>query len=152
MRNNKFYSKLVYSLILFAILFRWCGDASAGDIKKYTTVLNTDFKIAGFGGMRDNGIGTINLTGVSGQIKRALLYWHGPTDSSNPSANAIVKFAGNTIFGTNIGISSDNCWGYANSQAYRADVTAIVTGNGDYALEAFHKNITERVNINGVSI
>lgn len=140
------------SLILFAILFSWCGNANAGDIKKYTTVLNTDFKIAGFGGIRDIGTGTINITGVSGQVNRAILYWHGPTNSSNPAANAVVSFNGSLIHGTNIGISSDNCWGYANSQAYRADVTSLVTGNGDYALDGFYKNVTENININGVSL
>jgi hypothetical protein len=122
---------------------------SANDIAPYQTVFRTDVTAAGYGGMRTIGTGTISLTGVSGTVTQALLYWHGPTDSTSPSANASVTFAGTPITGTNIGFSADNCWDYDNSQAYRADVTSLVTGNGGYSLANF---IKQNVEINGASL
>jgi hypothetical protein len=115
-----------------------------------TVVRNTDVASFGFGGMRGNGTGAITVSGVSGQVERALLYWNGPTNSSSPTANAAVTFAGTPVAGTNIGFSSDNCWGFANSQSYRADVTALVPGNGTYSLADFVK--PPDVEINGVGL
>jgi hypothetical protein len=100
--------------------------------------------------MRDNGVGVIDLVGVgTGTVTRALLYWHGPTRLIDPTANSTVTFAGTTIYGTNIGFSADNCWGYDNSQAYRADVTSLVRGDGQYELADFFK---PAANVNGVSL
>jgi len=121
----------------------------ANDIALVETIFNTDFVSAGFGGMRTVGTGTIALTGVSGEVKRALLYWHGPTNSSATTANASVIFNGTNITGTNIGLSQSNCWPFLNSQAYRADVTSLVEGNGNYSLSNFLKEDAE---INGVSL
>ncbi len=117
----------------------------------FTTVRGTDVVSAGFGGMRDDGTGTLTVSGVTGQVTRAYLYWHGPTMSTSPAANASVRFAGSAVVGTNIGFSSDNCWGYANSQAYRANVTALVSGDGTYALAGFVKE-SGNVNVNGASL
>jgi hypothetical protein len=123
----------------------------ASDIASFTTVFGTDVVHAGFGGMRDDGTGTLTVSGVSGSVTKALLYWHGPTNSTDPTANAAVTFAGTAITGTNIGLSSDNCWDYANSQAYRADVTSLVAGSGTYALAGFVKD-SGNVNVNGASL
>ncbi len=123
--------------------------AQANDIVPLDTQFGTDVAVFGLGGMRGLGAGSITVSGVSGSVTRALLFWHGPTDSSDPAANATVSFAASTVVGTNIGVSSDNCWGYTNSQAYRADVTSLVTGNGAFALANFTKSGVE---INGVSL
>ncbi len=53
------------------------------------------------------------------------------------------------VLGINIGTSSDNCWQFENSQAYRADVTSLVTGNGTYALTGLGSG---EVNTNGASL
>ncbi|MGF1474980.1 MAG: Ig-like domain-containing protein [Geminicoccaceae bacterium] len=98
---------------------------------------NTDFTVAGFGGMRADGNGEIEITDVSGDVTEAILYWHGPTDSDDPTVNASVNFDGNDITGTQIGFSADNNWGFENSQSYRADVTEFVDGNGIYSLSDF---------------
>jgi hypothetical protein len=118
------------------------------------SVSNTD--VAGFdpkfgaGGMRGGaGTGTITVSGVTTPVLHALLFWHGPTNSSDPAANASVTFAGTPIAGTNIGVDEDNCWTFANTQAYRADVTGLVTGNGTYTLSDFTK---PDVDMNGVSL
>jgi hypothetical protein len=130
---------------------------------------DTDYVSAGRGGMRgsngagdpldppgpeppSDGTGSIVLTGVSGEITRALLYWNSPTNSTDGSANASVLFNGNVVVGTNIGLSHDNCWGFQNSHSYRADVTPLVTGEGTYTLANFRKVGPPLVDINGVSL
>jgi hypothetical protein len=60
-----------------------------------------------------------------------------------------VTFSGTPIVGTNIGSSDDNCWSFDNSQAYRADVTALVTGNGNYGISNFTK---ADANVNGLEL
>jgi hypothetical protein len=117
----------------------------------FNTFTNTDWTSVGIGGMRGIGTETINLTGVSGTVTGAYLFWHGPTNSANTSANAAVTFNGTAIVGTNIGLSQDNNWGFANSQAYRADVTSLVSGNGNYSLANFVKD-SGNINVNGVSL
>jgi hypothetical protein len=127
------------------------------------SVLNTDVAYAGYGGMRGNGTGSIVLQGVSGTVTKAVLYWHGPTNSTSPTVNATVTFNGTSITGTNIGFAHDNLWfdnnvEFANSQAYRADVSSLVTGNGTYSLANFRKtHVTNNVtvvdaDINGASL
>jgi hypothetical protein len=146
---------LVLALAALAAFGLYGRPTSANDIAPYQTVFSTDVTAAGYGGMRTIGTGTIHLTGVSGTVTKALLYWHGPTNLTDPDANAAVTFAGEEITGTNIGFSDDNCWeyapsqAYANSQAYRADVTSLVTGDGDYALGNL---IKQNVEINGASL
>lgn len=122
------------------------------------TFLNTDVVSAGFGGMRGIGTGTLSVSGVTGSVKKALLYWHGPTRSTNAAANATVTFNGTSVTGTNIGFAYDNSWGFDNSQSYRANVTSLVTGNGAYSLANFRKTqlagevTTVVADINGASL
>jgi hypothetical protein len=112
---------------------------------------NTNVREFGFGGMRGDGTGSITVSDISGPVARALLYWNGPTNSSDPSANANVTFNGSPVTGTNIGFSSDNCWGFQNSQSYQADVTGLLKTdpNATYSLGNFHAPNAE---INGVSL
>jgi uncharacterized repeat protein (TIGR03803 family) len=119
-------------------------------INFFEKVTNTDFTAVGYGGMRGSGVGTITLTNVSGMVKQALLFWHGPGNSISTTANATVNFAGTVVTGVSIGFSSDNGWSFNNSQAYRADVTSLVTGNGTYALTNFYKGSS--ADVNGASL
>ncbi len=122
----------------------------AGPLGSDITVGNTDFRSFAIGQLRDAGTGTLAVTGLSGTVTRALLYWQGPTNSALLTANATVTVNGTSVTGTNIGgLANNNCWGYSNSQAYRADVTSIVTGNGSYALTNFTK---PDANINGAHL
>jgi len=123
--------------------------ASATDLTFFKTVFNTDFTSAGVGGMRGNGTGSISLSGVTGPVTEAYLYWHGPNNNGNVMNNATVNFNSNSVTGTFLGVSSDNCWGFANSLAYRADVTSLVSGNGTYSLANFVKGGSD---VNGVSL
>jgi hypothetical protein len=126
------------------------APALATPISFFETVANTDYAVFGYGGMRGIGTGSITVSGVSGTVTQALLTWHGPTNSANPTANATVLFDGNTVVGSNIGISGDNNWGFLNSQAYTANVTAFVNGNGAYSLANFVK--ANGIDVNGVSL
>lgn len=141
------------SAIVAACLALGVGAAQASDLTNFKTVFNTDFAAAGFGGMRGIGSGSITLaSGVgAGTVTEAYLFWHGPSSSTADPAttNATVNFNGSDVTGAFLGASSDNCWGFNNSLAYRANVTSLVTGDGVYSLANFMKNGND---INGVSL
>lgn len=119
------------------------------DITLGLSQLNTDFVVGGLGGTRNIGAGPITISGISGMVTRALLYWHGPTNTA--STNVTVKVDGIEVSERSLGFSSDNCWGFSNSQAWAADVTAIVQakGNGSYAITGL---TGPSVNSNGASL
>lgn len=129
-------------------------EVQPGGVRHFETILNTDHRAFGLGFMRDRGGGTVAVTGVVGTVTRALLYWNGPENSLAPTNNAQVRFAGHDVLGTNVGLSSDNCWAYNHSHTYRADVTAFVSGNGNYLLTNFWKGGPAPVpaNVNGLSL
>lgn len=138
--------KLFTTGLLAALL---ATSVAAGTLTQDFTVNNTDFATFGIGQMRDTGTGTLVVSGVSGTVTRAQLYWHGNTDTTDLTANANVTFGGTAVTGTNMGISSDTAWGLPNSHAYKADVTTLVTGNGNYALSDFAK---PNANVNGAQL
>jgi hypothetical protein len=117
---------------------------------------NTDVGEFGYGGMRGTGTGSIAVSGVTGPVTHAFLYWNGPTNSPDPASNASVTFNGTAVTGTNIGTASDDCWNFQNSQSYRADVTSLVSGNGAYSLGNFVKTDPQTgadiADVNGVSL
>jgi hypothetical protein len=94
---------------------------------------STDFGLFGISGLRGTGTGTITVTGVTGTVTRAVLVWHGLASTTTALTRG-GSIGGTPFTGTNIGLSSDNCWGQASSQAFQADVTSSVTGNGSYVL------------------
>ena len=135
--------------------------AQANSLAFFTTVSNTNFVVAGVGGLRsDPSIGTqtsgtITVSGVAGTVTKAYLYWHSPTNSTNPNAAAALLLNGSNVVGTNIGFSQNNNWGYLNTQAYRADVTSLVSGNGNYVLTGFGTalpNVEGGTSMNGASL
>ena len=125
----------------------------ANDLAHFETVYGTDFIAADVGGLRNTASAGINVSGLSGTVNKAYLYWHGPMNSTNPLANAVIRVNNQTVTGVNIGYSDDNCWGYNNSQAYRADVTSLVQAerNGTYSLSQYVKQGTN-INANGASL
>ena len=133
--------------LITALAVGFAGNASAELISFSETVFDTDYASAGVGGLRGNGFGDITLSGTSGTISRAYLYWHGPTNSTDPAFNANLTVNGTAVTGTNIGFSDDNFWSQQNSQAYRADVTSLVTGDGTYSLAGLEPSHT-----NGASL
>ena len=137
--------KLIIAALFLTTAF--AVDSFANEISLNETQFDTDYTSAGVGGLRGTGNGDISLTGVSGSVTQAYLYWHGPTNSSDPAFNANISLDGTSISGTNIGFSDDNFWGQENSQAYRADVTALISGDGTYSLTGFAP-----ANSNGASL
>lgn len=125
------------------------APAHANAISLYTTVFGTDWTTGGTGGMRTTGTGTITVGGVTGPATQSYLFWHGPTNSADPAANTSVLVNANPVVGTNIGFSDDNFWNFANSQAYRADTTSVIDGNGAYSLSNFVK--LPNVQVNGAA-
>jgi uncharacterized repeat protein (TIGR01451 family) len=143
------------ALLVAAVLVIQANPAAATQLGNQITVSGTDVVSAGIGQMRGLGEGSIAIDVPEGStVTQALLYWHGPTNSELPESNAAVMFAETPVLGTNIGTSHDNCWLFANSQAYRADVTDLVPGGGTYTLSGFRKAVGEEViaDVNGVSL
>lgn len=118
------------------------SPTQASSLSPFVVIGNTDFKIFAIGQMRGTGSGTLAVSGLTGSVRYALLYWHGPVESADPAANASVLVDGKSVIGTNIGVSSANSWpGFIASSAYRADVSSLVRakGNGNYMLSMFRK-------------
>jgi len=83
--------------------------------------------------------GVLNLQGVpvGATVEHAYLYWVVYGDAGDDS----VTFDSTAIVGTLIGASDGTCWlkypsDYQNF-TYRADVTAMVTGNGPHTIGGF---------------
>ena len=108
------------------------GMAQAEQIKPVRTVSNVDMVTAGVNGI-NNGTGTISVTGISGPVKKAFLYWHG-FNNAGPYSKSTISFNSSSVTGSPLGISGTNCWGAGQSQAFEADVTSIVTADGNYSL------------------
>lgn len=142
--NMSLIPLVLETLILGSLIIS--APARANVITPFTTLYGTDFTTAGTGGLRGTGSGTITVGGVSGPVTQSYLFWHGPTNSSNPNANANVTVNGTGVVGTNIGFSQNNFWGFSNSQAYRANTTSVINGNGVYNLTNFNKPPSVEVN------
>jgi len=83
-------------------------------------------------GLRNTGSGIITIAGIpaSDNAVKAILYWN----LLNPSSPGnIVTFDGNPVAGTLIGTDTDPCWSAGTTWAYRADVTSLISGNGNGA-------------------
>jgi len=70
-------------------------------------------------------------------IQAAFLYagGSGQTGSGNFNATLINPSAVSQVFAmTQIGFHTDKCWGYGGTWTSRANVTAVITGNGTYTI------------------
>ena len=123
---------LVMGIALLAI----SETASAKAVTLGRTETNTDYVSSGVCAIGNTGTGTINVSGVTGPIRKAFLYWHGIDNSGvgQQYDNETVTFAGNSVTGISLGDASTNCWGSGGSRSFFADVTNRVSGNGDYSL------------------
>ncbi len=98
----------------------------------------------------------ITITGipVCRQILRAYLYTGGSGNGINFSATVTNPAATASVFPmTQIGNHIDKCWGYTGTYNYRADITALITGNGNYMVSGIPTSITTPGNdMDGASI
>jgi hypothetical protein len=92
-------------------------------------------------GLRNRGYGSIHLSGVpaNSDVERAYLYWYVDAHTRTPGATfPSGRVDGTPITGTLVGAwHGGTCTNGDHSYAYRADVTALVHGNGDYRLSSF---------------
>ena len=132
--------------------------AAATQLQSFLFIRSAQVAQSSLGGIRATGTGTLSVSGVSGPVRSAYLFWQGRTNSVSPTVNATVSVNGKDVVGDNIGVSSDNGWSFLNSQAYRADVTSIVKaalseGSASFALANFRKAPDSiSADTNGVSL
>jgi hypothetical protein len=137
------------------------------DMQKYVAFDRTDFVDAGVGGISappalGGGAGTLTVTGLSGTVALALLYWNGIdvempelglTGGDSDYDEPDVVFDGADLHGTRVaGFGSNDCWPRdpqpSSAALYRADVTELVAarGNGDYTFSGFDDGPGHSVN------
>lgn len=121
------------SLVVLCLLL--VGTVHSTPVSQSRVAVNVDWCSAGISGTGD-GSGTISLNCVTGVVQKAYLYWHGIDNSSSSAVydNASITMNGIPVTGTSLGDATTNCWGEGTSRAFEADVTALVLGNGTYAL------------------
>ncbi len=88
---------------------------------------------------------TINITGIPPcyQIQKAYLYTGGSGNGLAFSSTLVNPASTSSVFPmTMIGNHLDKCWGYSGTYNYRADVTALISGNGAYVLSGIPTSIT----------
>jgi hypothetical protein len=117
-------------------------------------VLDTDMIVAGVGDTDEAPGSSITLTGVGDhQISSVWLYWAGHSEPLIPADYANISFAGEDITGTNIGYEGrSTCYFALDGYAYRADVTALVSGDGVYSLGDMFNNAQNHYYTYGASL
>jgi len=177
------------ALVILTMLIGLSSSAGRSFAKPLTeafVVPDIDWTSAAVGGIgvgnRDGGTVTIALSGVTGSVKQAILYWHGidnfaphpvggrpgasawtggrskvgaPRPEHAASCNGLydvptIFFNGSPVTGVPLGDTETNCWGDGTSGAFRADVTALVSGDGKYTLEGMVAD--ECDDVNGASL
>jgi gliding motility-associated-like protein len=83
---------------------------------------------------------TVSVSGLPAcyYIEKAFL-WCDASGSGTPITATITNPASVTqnFPMTNIGSDIDKCWGFPGTTSYRADVTSIISGNGNYVFSGF---------------
>jgi pimeloyl-ACP methyl ester carboxylesterase len=120
------------------------AEALYGEIKYFQSYEVHGGYVAAGVGMRNRGYGTIALTGIPNGARTlaAYLYWDILSSELDSSYEKGV-LNGKAITGKLIGMHGDPCWNNTTNYAYRADVTALVGGNGNYALSGFASGTTD---------
>lgn len=97
------------------------------------------------------GTGNPSIFNISGiptcaTIVRAYL-WAGTSGNGAPmTINITNPLGASQAFPMAIvGTGPDKCWGYAGTRTYRADVTSIISGNGNYTMTGFLTGSTNDV-------
>jgi Ca2+-binding RTX toxin-like protein len=135
-RRTPRFARLVAVVVAALAGLVFAAPSLAAPVTFAEIVNQTDWTQAGIAGVGNDASVSIALSGVSGTVKKAYLYYHG---IGNPTyAPTGVTFNGVAVTPTSIGDSSTNCWGTGSSTAYRADVTAQVIaagGNATYSVD-----------------
>ncbi len=92
---------------------------------------------------------TLNISSIPANavIEKAFLYTGTSGNGVAITASVTNPSLVNALFPMLIiGQDTDKCWGYAGTYSYRADVTSIVTGNGNYILSGLPTDLTDPLN------
>jgi hypothetical protein len=126
--------------------------ATASDMVNFETQFATDVSVFGVGRVRGTDAASMTVSGISGPVSKAYLYWAGPANTTtDENISAGITVNGSPVTGTSLGFTDNNCWGFQSSVAYRADVTSLVSGNGTVNL-ADIRNLDPSAEINGFSL
>ncbi|MBN1668771.1 MAG: hypothetical protein JW862_16875, partial [Anaerolineales bacterium] len=142
---------IVFSVGIFSILSAETALADGNEAlgQSYNVVLNGDYAAGGVG-LRSTGSGAINISNIpaGASVDQAFLYWAvmGSTSYTSPTLN------GTPVSGTVIGVSGETCWGISSNVTYRADVTALVTGNGSYTIAGLPSGTPPAISSQGASL
>jgi hypothetical protein len=99
------------------------------------------FNNAGYGtggvALRNRKLGVLNISGVTGKVQAAYLYWAylftQTPNATQPIVITRVNGSGATVSGTLLAVGGDPCWGSHGIAVYRAPVPlTVATGNGSY--------------------
>jgi cysteine-rich repeat protein len=135
------------TVLACAVLALAAAPARAATLMHARSASAVDWVSAGVGGVSGDSA-HITLSGVTGPVRQAYLYWGGLNsfDANSVYDNPTVQIDGNDVTGTSLGDTSTNCWGSGSSRVYVADVTAYVTGDAVYALSGLAQQPTYAVN------
>jgi hypothetical protein len=111
-----------------------CDGVLAPAISSFLVGGNVASAGAGFAARSDGVVDTqvnITLAGIpaTATVRRVFLYW-----AVIGRAFPMVTLGGIPVLGTELGQTGDTNWSIGNNFVYRADVTAMVAGNGVYTL------------------
>jgi hypothetical protein len=115
------------------------ASVAAGDINAAIRINSASLASGGVG-LRNRREGGIEISGATGPVKRALIYWAVITSGAPTTAVDRIELkregtgaAFTTIVGTQVGIGGSPCWGGNRTTVYRANVPlSIATGNALY--------------------
>lgn len=137
------------------------GRALLSGLTFFQKFQGVDWTSAGVGGIGDHagGVATINVGPVNGTVSHAYLYWQGIDRYFSPTGmtdgiydNETITFDGNTVVGMSLGLGhSATGTTKATSQAFRADVTALVR-SGTQAYNVANLASKAGHSANGVSL
>jgi gliding motility-associated-like protein len=89
---------------------------------------------------------TFAIAGIpaTANILQAYFWCEGSGTGGAVNLSLTNPFSVNQIFPmTLIGIDADKCWGYAGTVTYRADVTSLIAGNGNYVVNGIPTGPTD---------
>jgi len=114
---------------------------NAGTINSTNTYVNASFATGGTG-LRNRGEGAIQISGVTGPVKAAFIYWAVITQGPPPAAvqqieirRGVAGGAFTTLTGSLRGTGATPCWQGDRTTVYRKAIPlSIANGNGIYVV------------------
>jgi hypothetical protein len=115
---------------------------------------DVDWTSAGVGGIeREDTQVPIELDGIApgSTVRNAYLYWHGFDYADGEYDQSAISFDGNVVTGESLGVGDNaNLTTGGTGQAFRADISAYVSGNGTYQIAGLSPDPSDY--ISGVSL